>query len=75
VDIRQPAYWLLESNNPDSITVLAICDFHAYSDGLNFVFGKAHLGGRVTAIYLPRLEMKFMFANRIIKTTIYLNTE
>jgi len=48
---------LLESNNQDSTTkVLAICDFYAYSDELNFVFGQAHLGGRVAAIYLPRLR-------------------
>jgi predicted Zn-dependent protease len=37
--------WLLESSNPDSTTkVLAIYDFDAYSDELNFVFGQAHLG-------------------------------
>jgi predicted Zn-dependent protease len=37
--------WLLESSKPDSTTkVLAICDFDAYSDELNFVFGQAHLG-------------------------------
>jgi predicted Zn-dependent protease len=38
--------WLLQSNNPDNNTkVLAICNFDAYSDELNFVFGEAHLGG------------------------------
>jgi predicted Zn-dependent protease len=36
--------------------ILAICDFDAYSDNLNFVFGQAHLDGRICAIYLPRLR-------------------
>lgn len=44
--------WLLRNHNPDSDTkVLAICNFDAYSGGLNFV-----LGGRVAAIYIPRLK-------------------
>ena len=38
---------------------LAICDFDAYSGELNFVLGEAHLGGRVAAIYLPRLRQDF----------------
>ena len=33
--------WLLQNNNPDDNTkVLAICDFDAYSDELNFVLAK-----------------------------------
>jgi predicted Zn-dependent protease len=37
--------WLLESTSPDITTkVLAIYDFDAYSDELNFVFGQADLG-------------------------------
>ena len=52
--------WLLQNNNPDDNTkILAICNFDAYSDELNFVFGEAHLGGRVAAIYLPRLRQEF----------------
>jgi archaemetzincin len=39
--------------------ILAICDFDAYSDGLNFVFGEAQMGGRVRAIYLSRLKQEF----------------
>jgi archaemetzincin len=74
--------WLLESNNPDSTTkVLAICELDAYSDGLNFVFGQAHLGGRVAAIYLPRLRDEFyvhksdknnnLFEQRVIKESVH----
>ena len=74
--------WLLESINPDSTTkVLAICDFDAYSDELNFVFGQAHLGGRVAAIYLPRLKDEFyvrksdkinnLFEQRVIKESVH----
>ena len=74
--------WLLESINPDSTTkVLAICDFDAYSDELNFVFGQAHLGGRVAAIYLPRLKDEFyvrksdknnnLFEKRVIKESVH----
>ena len=74
--------WLLESNNPDSTTkVLAICDFDAYSDELNFVFGQAHLGGRVAAIYLPRLRDELyvcrsdkknnLFQQRVMKEAVH----
>lgn len=49
--------WLLRNHNPDSDTkVLAICNFDAYSGDLNFVLGEAHMGGRVAAIYIPRLK-------------------
>jgi archaemetzincin len=75
--------WLLKSNEPDIKTkVLAICDFDAYSDELNFVFGEAHLGGRVAAIYLPRLRDQFyvrksdknnknLFEQRVIKEAVH----
>jgi archaemetzincin len=75
--------WLLESNNPDSTTkVLAICDFDAYSDELNFVFGQAQLGGRVAAIYLHRLRDQLyvcrsdennnnLFEQRVIKEAVH----
>jgi archaemetzincin len=73
--------WLLQNNNPDDNTkVLAICDFDAYSDELNFVFGEAHFGGRVAAIYLPRLKEEFyvrksdtnkLFKQRVIKEAVH----
>ena len=73
--------WLLKNNNPDDNTkVLAVCDFDAYSDELNFVFGEAHFGGRVAAIYLPRLKEEFyvrksdtnkLFKQRVIKETVH----
>ncbi|MBD0360968.1 MAG: archaemetzincin family Zn-dependent metalloprotease [Nitrososphaeraceae archaeon] len=75
--------WLLELSEPDVTTkVLAICDFDAYSDELNFVFGEAHLGGRVAAIYLPRLREEFyvrksdknnnnLFEQRVIKEAVH----
>ena len=74
--------WLLETNEPDITTkVLAICDFDAYSDELNFVFGEAHLGGRVAAIYLHRLRDEFyvrkldknnnLFEQRVIKEAVH----
>ncbi|HET6799988.1 MAG TPA: archaemetzincin family Zn-dependent metalloprotease [Nitrososphaeraceae archaeon] len=75
--------WLLETNEPDITTkVLAICDFDAYSDELNFVFGEAHLGGRVAAIYLPKLREEFyvrksdknnknLFEQRVIKEAVH----
>jgi predicted Zn-dependent protease len=52
--------WILGKSNPTIYTkILAICDFDAYSNGLNFVFGQAHRGGRVGAVYLPRLRQEF----------------
>jgi archaemetzincin len=39
--------------------ILGICNFDAYSSGLNFVFGQASLTGGVAAIYLPRLKQEF----------------
>jgi archaemetzincin len=76
--------WLLyknkNKNKPDRSTImLAICDFDAYSDGLNFVFGQAHIVGRVSAIYLPRLRQEFyglktnnsLFHQRITKEAVH----
>jgi predicted Zn-dependent protease len=58
--------WLLRNHNPDSDTkVLAICNFDAYSGDLNFVLGEAHMGGRVAAIYIPRLKQGFTLKNQI----------
>jgi archaemetzincin len=52
--------WILRKTNPSRHTkILALCDFDAYSNGLNFVFGQAHKRGRIGAIYLPRLRQEF----------------
>lgn len=68
--------WLLElyKNNVNA-KILAVCDLDAYSNNLNFVFGQAHLGGKVAAIYLPRLREEFygskpneeLFHARVVK--------
>ena len=73
--------WLLQNHNPDNNTkILAICDFDAYSGKLNFVLGEAHLGGKVAAIYLPRLRQEFyfnksdigsIFEQRVIKESVH----
>lgn len=76
--------WLLQKYKPDRATstttkILAICDFDAYSYGLNFVLGEAYLGGSVTAIYLPRLRQEFyglelnesLFHERIVKEAVH----
>jgi archaemetzincin len=55
--------------------ILGICDFDAYSSGLNFVFGQASLTGGVAVIYLPRLRQEFwglgtntsIFTERVLK--------
>ena len=72
--------WILDRNKPDiDNKVLAICDFDAYSNGLNFVFGQAEIEGKVSAIYLPRLRQEFyglkpdesLFHQRIIKEAVH----
>ncbi|HEU4443598.1 MAG TPA: archaemetzincin [Nitrososphaeraceae archaeon] len=73
--------WLIQNYDPDSNTkILAICNFDAYSDDLNFVPGEAHLGGRVAAIYLPRLRQELyvkksdtnkLFEQRVIREAIH----
>src|SRR5919107_5810553 len=58
-----------------NIIILGICNFDAYSSGLNFVFGQASLTGGVAAIYLPRLRQEFygisadisIFIERVLK--------
>jgi archaemetzincin len=67
--------WLLRNHNPDSDTkVLAICNFDAYSGDLNFVLGEAHLGGRVAAIYIPRLRQELYVkksdANKLVEQRV-----
>jgi archaemetzincin len=72
--------WLLHKTKPDrSKKILAICDFDAYSNSLNFVLGQAHADGRVSAIYLPRLRQEFyalkrddsLFYQRLVKEAIH----
>jgi predicted Zn-dependent protease len=48
-----------ETRRTTTTKILAICDFDAYSDKLNFVFGEAYLDSRICAIYLPRLRQEF----------------
>ncbi len=59
--------------------ILAIWDLDAYSDKLNFVFGEAHLDGRICAIYLARLRQEFyrlkpdksLFYQRLVKEAVH----
>jgi archaemetzincin len=72
--------WISTKALPNNDTkILAICDFDAYSNDLNFVFGEAQMVGRVGAIYLSRLSHEFyghisnicLFQQRIIKETVH----
>ena len=64
----------IKSYDPTKI-ILGICDFDAYSSGLNFVFGQDSLTEGVAAIYLPRLRQEFyglgadtsIFIDRVLK--------
>ncbi|MDQ5831244.1 MAG: archaemetzincin family Zn-dependent metalloprotease [Thermoproteota archaeon] len=64
-----------KSYHPRKTIILGICNFDAYSPGLNFVFGQASLTGGVAAIYLPRLRQDFygrdadtsIFIKRVLK--------
>ena len=59
--------------------ILGICNFDAYSSGLNFVFGQASLTRGVAAIYLPRLKQEFygiaadisIFIERVLKESTH----
>jgi archaemetzincin len=61
------------------VKLLALCNFDAYSSGLNFVFGQAHMKGKVAAIYLPRLKQEFygleknekLFLQRVVKEAVH----
>jgi archaemetzincin len=73
-------FWILEKLKPTKeMKILLIGDIDAYSGDLNFVFGEAHLGGRVAAIYLPRLRPEFynlkpnelLFYDRITKEAVH----
>ncbi|MBV9179261.1 MAG: archaemetzincin family Zn-dependent metalloprotease [Nitrososphaeraceae archaeon] len=73
--------WLLDKRRPNRATtkILAICDFDAYSNHLNFVFGEAYLDGSISAIYLSRLRQEFyvlkadeyLFYQRIVKEAVH----
>ena len=72
--------WILEKIKPTKeMKILVIGNMDAYSGELNFVFGEAHLGGQVAAIYLPRLRSEFynlepnelIFYDRISKEAIH----
>ena len=72
--------WVLERLKPSKeIKILVICDIDAHSGDLNFVFGEAYKGGRVAAIYLPRLRQEFygfesnklLFYERMVKEAIH----
>ncbi len=73
-------HWILEKMKPTKeMKVLVICDMDAYSGELNFVFGEAHLTGRVAAIYLARLKPEFydlepnefVFGDRVAKEAVH----
>jgi archaemetzincin len=73
--------WLSNIFKPSSKSsrLLAICDFDAYSDELNFVFGEAYVDGSVSAIYLSRLRQEFyglrpnesVFYQRLVKEAVH----
>ena len=72
--------WLSDKYKPDKSTkILYICDFDAYSGGLNFVFGEAYVDGSISVIYLPRLRQEFyglkadeyLFHQRIVKEAVH----
>jgi archaemetzincin len=73
--------WLSDMLKPSSKStkLLAICDFDAYSDELNFVFGEAYVDGNVSVIYLPRLRQEFyglnpdesVFYQRLVKEAVH----
>jgi archaemetzincin len=68
-----------KSYDPTNTIILSICNFDAYSSGLNFVFGQASLTGGVAAIYLPRLRQEFyglgadtsIFIERVLKESTH----
>jgi hypothetical protein len=39
----------LKGDNNNNVKLLVLCNFDAYSNGLNFVFGQAHMNGKVAA--------------------------
>jgi archaemetzincin len=78
-DKYRKSYYSKETRRTTTTKILAICDFDAYSDKLNFVFGEAHLDGRICAIYLPRIRQEFyglkpdifLFYQRLVKEAVH----
>jgi archaemetzincin len=78
---RNILQWLSDMLKPSSKStrLLAICDFDAYSDDLNFVFGEAYVDGSVSAIYVSRLRQEFyglnpdesVFYQRLVKEAVH----
>ena len=78
-------HWLATTamNNTKSydpkMIILGICNFDAFSSGLNFVFGQASLTGGAAVIYLPRLRQEFyglgadrsIFIERVLKESTH----
>ena len=68
-----------KGDNNNNVKLLALCKFDAYSNGLNFVFGQAHINGKVAAVYLPRLSQEFyglekndnLFLQRMLKEAVH----
>jgi archaemetzincin len=74
--------WLLDrnKNDEDKSKLLAICDLSIFEwPKLCILFGKAHINGKVSAIYLSRLRQEFyglksdksLFYQRIIKEAVH----
>lgn len=78
-DDKQLANQKGDNNNNNNIKLLALCNFDAYSNGLNFVFDQAHRTGKVAAVYLPRLRQEFyrleknenLFLQRVLKEAVH----
>ena len=78
-DKYKKLYYSKETRRTTTRKILAICDFDAYSDKLNFVFGEAYLDGSICAIYLPRLRQEFyglkpdksLFCQRVVKEAVH----
>jgi archaemetzincin len=68
-----------DKRRTDHVKLLALCNFDAYSNGLNFVFGQANMKGKVAAVYLPRLRQEFyglekdekLFLERVVKEAVH----
>ncbi|HKI10342.1 MAG TPA: archaemetzincin family Zn-dependent metalloprotease [Nitrososphaeraceae archaeon] len=69
----------LKGDNNNNVKLLVLCNFDAYSNGLNFVFGQAHMNGKVAAVYLARLRQEFygleknqnLFLQRVLKEAVH----
>lgn len=78
-DDKQLANQKRNNNNNNNVKLLVLCNFDAYSNGLNFVFGQAHMNGKVAAVYLPRLRQEFygleenenLFLQRVLKEAVH----